>query len=166
MNSKPETVADNVVVSLEYTLRLKDGQEIDRSDTRAPFEYLHGHRNIIPGLEKALEGMSLGDEKEVVISPEEAYGDRDEEKVLEFPRDAFPPTYELEVGETVMMQNNQTGESFEAQVVGLNQNFVTLDFNHPLAGETLHFKVKIAGLRNATSEELSHGHVHDEDHPH
>lgn len=160
MDNKPVTVADDVVVSMEYILRLKDGQEIDRSEADSPFEYLHGYRNIIPGLEKALEGMSLGDEKEVVISPQDAYGERDEEKVLEFPRDAFPPTYDLEVGEMVMMQNNQTGESFEAQVVKINQNTVTLDFNHPLAGETLFFQVKISGLRSATSEELAHGHVH------
>lgn len=160
MDNKPETVADNVVVSMEYILRLKDGQEIDRSEVESPFEYLHGYRNIIPGLEKALEGMSLGDEKEVVISPQEAYGERDEEKILEFPREVFPPTYDLKVGEVVMMQNNQTGESFEAQVVKLDQNTVTLDFNHPLAGETLYFQVKISGLRNATSEEIAHGHAH------
>lgn len=166
MDNKPEIVADNIVVSLEYILRLKDGEEIDRSDATSPFEYLHGYRNIIPGLEKALEGMSLGDEKEVIISPEEAYGERDEEKVLEFPRDAFPPTYQLEVGETVMMQNNQTGESFEAQIVDIKSNAVTLDFNHPLAGETLHFQVKIAGLRSPTPEELSHGHVHNQSHAH
>jgi len=157
-------VADNVVVSLDYILRLDDKSEIDRSAEGSPLEYLHGYKNIIPGLEKELNGMTVGDEKEVVVQPELGYGDRDPDSVVEYPRDSFPSSLNLEVGETVMMRDNENGESHRAYISELHTDTVLLDFNHPLAGETLHFSVKIAGLREPTSEELTHGHVHDGSH--
>jgi FKBP-type peptidyl-prolyl cis-trans isomerase SlyD len=94
------------------------------------------------------------------------YGDRDPEKVVEFPRDSFPSSLTMEVGESVMMRDNDSGESLRAYVSELRTETVLLDFNHPLAGETLYFNVKIAELREPTSEELSHGHVHDAGHDH
>ena len=159
-------VADNVVVSVDYVLRLEDKSEIDRSAEGSPLEYLHGYKNIIPGLEKELNGMTVGDEKDVVVQPNLGYGDRDPDSVVEYPRDSFPSSLNLEVGEPVMMRENESGESHKAYISELRTDTVLLDFNHPLAGETLHFSVKIAGLREPTSEELTHGHVHDGSHSH
>jgi FKBP-type peptidyl-prolyl cis-trans isomerase SlyD len=154
-------VMDNLVVSLEYELRLEDGQEVDRTEGDAPLEYLQGHGNIIPGLEKALNGMAVGEEKGVVIPAAEAYGDHDPENVAEFPRETFPPSINLNVGEMLTMQDKETGEPVRASITEVKTDEVVLDFNHPLAGQDLHFQVKIAGLREATSEELEHGHVHN-----
>jgi FKBP-type peptidyl-prolyl cis-trans isomerase SlyD len=159
-------VADNVVVSVDYVLRLDDKSEIDRSAEGSPLEYLHGYKNIIPGLEKGLNGMTVGDEKDVVVQPNLGYGDRDPDSVVEYPRDSFPSSLNLEVGEPVKMRDNQDGESHKAYISELRTDTVLLDFNHPLAGETLHFSVKIARLREPTSEELTHGHVHDGSHDH
>lgn len=159
-------VGDNMVVSLDYVLRLNENREIDRSTDNEPLEYLHGFNNIIPGLEKELGGMAVGDEKDVTVQPKMGYGDRDPEKVVEFPRDSFPSSLTMEVGESVMMRDNDSGESLRAYVSDLRTDTVLLDFNHPLAGETLYFQVKVADLREPTDEELSHGHVHDAGHDH
>jgi len=159
-------VADNVVVSLDYVLTLDDDREVDRSDKDAPLEYLHGFNNIVPGLENELNGMAVGEEKKVIVKPEFGYGERDPDGVTEFPRDTFPSSLNLEVGEPVMMREKEGGESFQAYVTELRTDTVLLDFNHPLAGETLHFRIRIAGLREPTSEELTHGHVHHPDHQH
>jgi FKBP-type peptidyl-prolyl cis-trans isomerase SlyD len=159
-------VGDSVVVSLDYVLILDDDREIDRSDKNEPMEYLHGFNNIIPGLEEELNGMTVGDEKEVVVQPELGYGERDPDGMTEFPRDTFPGSLNLEVGEPVMMRDKDGGESLQAYVSELRTDTVLLDFNHPLAGETLHFHIRIAGLREPTSEELAHGHVHHPDHKH
>ena len=159
-------VADNVVVSVDYVLRLDDKSEIDRSAEGSPLEYLHGYKNIIPGLEKELNGLTVGDEKDVVVQPNLGYGDRDPDSVVEYQRDSFPSSLNFEVGEPVMMRDNESGESHRAYITELRTDTVLLDFNHPLAGETLHFNIKIAGLREPTSEELTHGHVHDGSHGH
>ena len=159
-------VADNVVVILDYVLTLDDDREVDRSGKDAPMEYLHGFNNIIPGLENELIGMSVGDEKEVIVQPELGYGERDPDGVTEFPRETFPDSLNFEIGEPVMMRDKDGGESFQAYVSELRTDTVLLDFNHPLAGETLHFHIRIAGLREPTSEELAHGHVHHPDHQH
>lgn len=159
-------VADNVVVSLDYVLRLEDNREIARSEKETPLMYLHGNKNIIPGLENELYGMGVGDEKHVVVPPDMAYGAGDPEEIVEYPRDSFPPDLSLEVGEPVMMKDKESGESLRAYVKDTDANTVLLDFNHPLAGETLYFHVKIADLRDATKEELTHGHVHDGSHSH
>lgn len=159
-------VTDDVVVSLEYILRLEDRREIARSEKETPLMYLHGKKNIIPGLEKELHGMGIGDEKDVIVSPDKAYGDRDPEEIIEYPRDSFPADLNLEVGVPIMMKDNESGESLRAYVKGFDENTVRLDFNHPLAGETLYFHVRITGLREATKDELTHGHVHDGSHSH
>lgn len=159
-------IADNVVVSLDYVLRLDDKSEIDRSAEGSPLEYLHGYKNIVPGLEKELDGLTVGDEKDVVVQPNLGYGDRDPDSVVEYQRDSFPSSLNFEVGEQVMMRDNESGESHRAYITELRTDTVLLDFNHPLAGETLHFNIKIAGLREPTSEELTHGHVHDGSHGH
>lgn len=160
------TVADNLVVGLDYTLRMDDGEIIDSSEGREPLEYLHGHGQIIPGLEKALYGMTVGEEKAVAVTPADGYGEVDEEEMQLVPHDAFPEDLKLSEGMALQVRDADTGRPMEAYVAEIRQDGVLLDFNHPLAGETLHFQVKIAGLRAATSEELTHGHVHGEGQAH
>lgn len=165
MSSK-QVVSDDMIVSLDYVLTLDNGEEIDRSEANAPLEYLHGHGNIIPGLENELQGLTMGDEKKVVVKPKHGYGERDPESVAEYPRNAFPASVKLEVGEPIGMRDSESGETYQAYISEIRPESVMLDFNHPLAGETLYFQIKIAGLREPTGEELSHGHVHHPGHDH
>jgi FKBP-type peptidyl-prolyl cis-trans isomerase SlyD len=166
MAESEQFVADKTVVSLEYQLKLANDEVIDYSEENAPLEYLHGYQNIVPGLENELAGMAIGEKKQVIVPPEQGYGERDPESVAEYPRDTFPASLKLEVGEPIAMRDSESGESFQALVTEILPETVMLDFNHPLAGETLFFKVKITGLREPTSEELSHGHVHQAGHKH
>jgi len=152
------TVANDLVVSIEYTLTV-DGELIDSSEGEGPLDYLHGHANIIPGLEKELTGMSIGDSKKVKVAPAEAYGELDEEAVIEIPRDEFPEDVPLEPGIELEITDDE-GDTMFAQIVEIGDDNILLDTNHPLAGKTLHFDVKVTGLREATDVELEHGHVH------
>ncbi|MDT8305884.1 MAG: peptidylprolyl isomerase [Anaerolineae bacterium] len=158
--SDTNQVADDIVVSLDYTLRLDDDQVIDSSEGREPLEFIQGAGHIIPGLERELYGMEVGDQKQVTVQPGDGYGERDDTRIQTVGRDAFQPGAELESGMGVQMQDPQTGQVFQGTIGQVNADNVVIDFNHPLAGETLHFDVEIAGLRTATPEELSHGHVH------
>ena len=160
------TVADGLVVSLDYSLRLDDGGEvIDSSVGQEPLEFLQGRGQLIPGLERELYGMAVGDEKDVVVAPADGYGDFDPEAFQLVPRDVFPPDMSLTPGMGLHMRD-RAGQVFEAYVAEVRPDGVLLDFNHPLAGKTLYFNVKIAGLRPATDEELAHGHVHGAGHEH
>lgn len=159
-------VADDMVVSLDYTLRLDDGDVVDTSQGRGPLQYIHGRGQIISGLEKELAGMAVGEEKDVVVEPAEGYGELDADAYQEVSREAFPDDMDLTVGMALSMRDVDTDETLEAYVAELRDDEVLLDFNHPLAGETLHFHVKIADVRPATAEELAHGHVHGEGHAH
>jgi len=153
-------IGDGIVVSLDYTLRLDDGEVIDSSQESEPLEYLHGHGQIIPGLEKALVGLTVGDSKKVTVPSAEAYGDVDMEAFEIVPRSMFPDDMELEEGLELSLRDAETNEPFDATIAEIRENGVMLDFNHPLAGETLHFEVTIPALRQATAEELAHGHAH------
>jgi FKBP-type peptidyl-prolyl cis-trans isomerase SlyD len=153
------TVADGMVVSLDYTLRLDDGQVIDSSDGREAFQFLQGRGQIIPGLEKALYGMVVGEEKEVEVAPADGYGETDPDAYQRVPHDIFPQDMGLTEGMELRLKD-QSGRPIEAYVAEISPEGVLLDFNHPLAGETLYFQVKITDLRPGTSEELAHGHVH------
>ena len=164
--TKPKlVVADGLVVSLDYTLRLDDGQVIDASDDDGPLDFLQGAGQIIPGLEEALYGMAVGDEKEVAVVPADGYGEKDPDAFELIPREAFPADLELAMGMGLELQS-ESGEELVAYVADLRPAEVLLDLNHPLAGETLYFQVKIADLRLATAEELAHGHAHGSDHVH
>lgn len=154
------TVADGVVVSMDYTLRLEDGEVIDTSEGQEALQFLQGEGQIIPGLEQALYGMAVGEEKDVEVGPADGYGETDSEAFQVVPRDVFPADMELTEGMGLRMRD-ETGEPVEAYIADIRPEGIVLDFNHPLAGETLFFHVKIAGLRPGTSEELAHGHVHD-----
>lgn len=156
-------IKEDIVVSLDYTLRLEDGEIIDSSEKDDPLEYLHGHGQIIPGLEKALVGLAAGDSKKVVVPPAEAYGEVDMEAFEIVPRTMFPDDLELEEGLELSLRDAETNEPFDAAIAEIRESEVMLDFNHPLAGETLHFEVRIPALRPATEEELTHGHAHAAD---
>jgi FKBP-type peptidyl-prolyl cis-trans isomerase SlyD len=160
MNTENMTVDDNLVVTLDYQLKLEDGEEIDRSDSGDPFQFLQGHGQIIPGLEKELYGMQVGEEKQVTVAPADGYGEIDPSNRDSVPRNIFPADMELEKGQQLQLRDQNSGQIYQATVTEIKDEDVDLDFNHPLAGETLIFQVKIADLRSATSEELEHGHVH------
>lgn len=165
MADKELTVSDGLAVGLEYTLRLEDGEKIDSSAGRGPLDFLQGEGQIIPGLEQALYGMAVGEEKSVVVEPGDGYGLRDSTALQQIPVDAFPSDVKPEPGMALELQDN-SGESVLGFVAEVGPDSVLVDLNHPLAGETLHFDVKIATLRAATSEELAHGHVHGHGHEH
>lgn len=152
-------IEDGTVVGIDYKLHLGDGDIVDQSSPGEPLTYIQGQGQIVPGLEKALAGLSVGDEKQVVVQPDEAYGEHDARGIQDVPRDAFPPGTSPEVGQRYYA-HGQEGEpiSFLVQEVGLAS--VKVDFNHPLAGKTLHFDIKVREVRPATEDELAHGHVH------
>lgn len=160
------SVTDGLVVSLAYTLRLDDGEEIDAADAADPLVYLHGAQNIIPGLEQALTGMKIGDSRDVKVEAKDAYGEMDPDAFEMVPYDAFPPDLELEEGMGLRMVDSNNGRQMEAYISELRDDGALLDLNHPLAGETLHFNVEVVGLRQATSEEVAHGHAHSDGHTH
>jgi FKBP-type peptidyl-prolyl cis-trans isomerase SlyD len=157
-------VSDNQVISMEYILTV-DGEIIDSSEGHEPIDFLQGAGNIIPGLERELYGMAIGDSKEVVVSAADGYGLEDHEAFMDVPRGQFPTDIPMEVG-TQLELHDQEGHPVHARIDQVDDEMVRLDFNHPLAGKELHFSVKIAGLRAATDEELEHGHVHEEGHTH
>jgi len=154
-----ETVQNGAVVSLAYTLKLSNGEVIDYTEADDPLEYLHGADNIIPGLEKELVGLSVGAQKEVRVSPAEGYGEYDPEDVEEVDVAEFPSGMSLKLGMVVAIPDSD-GNVEEAIVSEITKDSVTLDFNHPLAGKPLMFSVEVVGIREATAEELEHGHPH------
>lgn len=156
-------VKDGVVVSLDYVLRLDDGEVVDSSEGDEPLQYLHGYGQIIPGLEKALVGLGIGDSKTVSVPAADAYGEVDMDAFELVPRSMFPDDLELEEGLELSLRDVETDEPFDATVAEVRDDEVLLDFNHPLAGETLHFEVRIPAIRPATKEELAHGHAHGGD---
>ena len=160
MTSK--TVMDGQVISVEYTLRV-DGKVIDSSSEGEPLEYLHGAGNIIPGLERELEGMSVGGSRSVVVAPADGYGELDEEAYIEAPKSEFPKDMPLEPG-VEMELTGPDGHPMYARIDRLEGENVVLNMNHPLAGAELHFEVKVIRVRDATGEEMDHGHVHGAHH--
>lgn len=148
------------VVSLEYSLHDADGELIDASSSDDPLVYLHGNENIIPGLEKHLEGKGEGDSLTCVVPAAEGYGERDDELIFNVERSEFGPNADVQVG-MQFSAHSEDGQRL-VTVIGLAGDQVTIDANHPLAGEELHFAVKVVGVRDATAEELTHGHVHAE----
>ena len=159
-----DSVQKDMVVSMEYTLHV-DNEEIDSSKGQAPLQFLAGHGNIISGLEREMIGMKVGDSKDVVIAPADGYGEFDEEAYLDVPLDQFPGDMSVEEGLELTVKD-ESGQARYARVDNVAENTARLNFNHPLAGDELHFNVKVVGLREPTQEELEHGHVHDGGHPH
>ncbi len=152
-------VAQDKVVLIHYTLKNDAGSVIDSSSGGQPLAYIHGQGNIIPGLEKALEGKTTGDKVNVKVDPAEGYGVRDDSLVQQVPRRAFGGVSNIQPGMQFHAQTSQ-GHTRVVTVTGIKGDMVTVDGNHPLAGENLNFDVEITEVRDATEEELSHGHVH------
>lgn len=165
MADKELTVSDGLAVGLEYILRLDDGEIVDSSAGRGPLDFLQGQGQIIPGLEQALYGMAAGEEKSVVVEPGDGYGIRDSTALHQIPLDAFPSDLNPEPGMALELMDS-SGKSMPGYVAEVGPESVLVDLNHPLAGETLYFEVRIATLRAATDEELAHGHVHGQGHEH
>lgn len=154
-------ISTKKVVSIDYTLKDDDGETIDSSEGSTPLAYIHGIGGLIPGLEKALEGKQASQEKlSVKISPEEGYGIRDERLVQSMDKEAFKGIEPLEVG--MQFQAGHEGHESLITITEIEGDKITVDGNHPLAGMTLHFEVIIRDVRDATPEELDHGHVHGE----
>ncbi len=153
------TIAQHKVVTIHYKVSDSDSDEvIDSSENGEPMTYLHGARNIIPGLEQALEGKSIGDELEVTVEPADAYGEHSDDRVQQVPIEAFQEMEKIEPGMAVTAQTDQG--QINLVVTEVNETTVTVDANHPLAGKKLKFEVKIEAVRDAREEEMAHGHVH------
>ncbi|MEM1246443.1 MAG: peptidylprolyl isomerase [Acidobacteriota bacterium] len=148
-------IADHCVVSILYVLTNAEGEQLDASSGE-PLHYLHGHKNIVPGLEEALTGRDVGDEFEVAIPPEQAYGLRSEELVQDVPRAAFQGVETIEPGMQFQAQTPQGAQLITVQSV--DGDTIKIDGNHPLAGVALHFKVQVVDVREATAEEKAQGH--------
>lgn len=152
-------IAKNSVVNIHYTLKDNAGKVLDSSAGGEPLAYMHGNGNLIPGLEKALEGKRMGDKLSVSIPPAEAYGTRDEDLVQSVPRSAFGNAAgKLAVGMQFHADSNHGPRT--VTITSIEGDKVMVDGNHPLADQTLNFDVEIAEVREATAEELEHGHVH------
>ncbi len=151
-------ITQNAVASIEYTLTDDSGEVIDTSKGQGPLTYLHGTGSLIPGLESELEGKGVGDAFKVRVEPDQAYGQRNDEMVQDVSRDQLPPDLDIQIGMQLQAQTEQG--MHVVTVVGVKEAQVRLDANHPLAGVTLNFDVEIVEVREATGEELEHGHVH------
>ena len=155
-------VTDDTVVGIHYTLKDEEGQIIESSDGETPLTYLHGHGQIIPGLESALNGKSIGDRFTVTVPPAEGYGELDDRLMVELDRAQFPESAELEVGDVFEAALPETGP-LVIRVVEIDGSTVKVDGNHPLAGRELTFEVEVISIRAATKSELEHGHAHHGD---
>ena len=157
-----DTVQDGVVVSMEYTLKI-DGEQIDSSEGHGPLQFLAGHGNIVAGLESEMQGMKIGDSKNVVVAPADGYGEYDEKAFMDVSSKQFPADMKVEEGLELTVRDD-SGQARYARIDKVEGEIVRLNFNHPLAGDELHFDVKVTALREPTNEELDHGHVHDGHH--
>lgn len=151
-------IEDKKVVSLNYSVKDADGQLIDSSEGGAPLVYLHGAKNIIPGLEAALTGMAKGDEFNVTVEAKDAYGEYKEELVQVVPREAFEGVESIEPGMAFTAQTQ--GGPIQLVVTGVEGDDITVDPNHPLSGKDLTFTGSVEDVREATEKELEHGHIH------
>lgn len=156
------TLKENSVASVHYTGTLPDSGEVfDSSEGRDPLTFLVGHRQMIPGFEEEMMGASVGERREFTLSSDRAYGERDDQAVLQIPRDNFAPLEQeakLEVGMQLVAQMPHGPAPFT--ILELTEELVTGDFNHALAGKSLTFSVEVVDLRDASEEEITHGHVH------
>jgi FKBP-type peptidyl-prolyl cis-trans isomerase SlyD len=147
-------IAKHKVASIHYTLTDNDGKVLDSSAGREPLHYIQGIGNLIPGMEEGLEGKKQGDKVNLKVSPEKGYGVKDDKMVQRVPRSAFGGG---EIKKGMQFQTDQ-GQVVTVTEVGLNE--ITVDANHPLAGVELNFAVEVISIREATEDELAHGHVH------
>jgi FKBP-type peptidyl-prolyl cis-trans isomerase SlyD len=152
-------ISKDRVVCMDYTIRLGNGRVVESSVGQEPLTYLHGRRQIVPGVEKAIEGLESGALLEVVVPPAEAYGDRDPTGVFVVPHAAFPTGEEIGPG-MMFSASRPDGKSITFRVIEANDELVLVDTNHPLAGETLHISIHVHTVRSATTDELFSGRAH------
>ncbi|MCP4553305.1 MAG: peptidylprolyl isomerase [Bacteroidetes bacterium] len=165
-------ISKNEVVSMTYELRLNDenGKSVQRVEKENPFVYLFGVGGLLPVFEKNLEGLAVADKFTFILSAEEAYGHHSKEAIVDLDKKIFEVEGKLDeellvVGKVIPMQNEQ-GHHLNGKLLKIADEKLTLDFNHPLAGQNLHFQGEILDVRVATKEELDHGHVHGSDDAH
>ena len=151
-------MSENVVASVHYTGTLQDESVFDSSEGNDPLTFLVGHQQMIPGFEQEMQGAKSGERRTFTLTPERAYGERDEAGIVELPRSQFPPDAELKVGMVLVAQVTEGPLPF--RILTISEENITVDFNHELAGQDLTFSVEVVELRAATEEELTHGHVH------
>jgi FKBP-type peptidyl-prolyl cis-trans isomerase SlyD len=155
------TIQNDKIVTMHYHLTNAEGQVIESSRGSEPLTYLHGAGIILSSLENELTGLDVGATKTVQVAPADAYGEHDATKIETLPRGAFAQVPNLEVGMQLQGQDPH-GQTFTVRVMDIREDTVIIDANHPLAGETLTFEIEVLDIRDATSEELTHGHVHEE----
>jgi len=151
-------VAKNTVVSIAYTLKDTEGNILDTAEESSPLVYLHGCGNLIVGMERAIDDRAVGESFEITIPPDEAYGTFDDELVWELDKSQFEGVGDFEVGSQFLLEMDD--QQILVEIVEIQDEFVIVDGNHELADETLEFEVKVVDVRDATPEEIEHGHVH------
>jgi FKBP-type peptidyl-prolyl cis-trans isomerase SlyD len=152
------TIQDKKVVSFHYTLTNQDGEQMETTRDKEPMTYLHGAQNIIPGLESAMAGRSVGDEFQVTLKPADAYGEKKEANIQRISSKHFRFPKKLKPGQVVGLQTRKG--PVQVTIVKVGRFNVDVDSNHPLAGQALTFDVEVSTVRDATEEEIAHGHAH------
>ena len=152
-------IANDRAVLIHYKVSNSGGEVVDSSEGEEPLAYIQGQGDIVPGLEQALLGKTAGDRVKITVSPAQGYGEWDEDKVQTVPRAAFEDGGEIEPGMRFQAQGDD-GEDVIVTVTRVSNDEITIDANHPLAGQTLDFDVEIVSVRECTEEELAHGHIH------
>jgi len=152
-------IGQNKVVTMNFTLKDEQGKIIQTTNNNSPFQFLSGNQQILPKLEEEIDHMIIGSKKNVKIPAKEAYGEYSEQAVQQVSKNNFPKDIELEVG-MEFIANSTKGEQMPFVVKEIKNEEVTIDYNHPLAGENLEFDIELVDVRDATVEELQHGHVH------
>ncbi|RYD71645.1 MAG: peptidylprolyl isomerase, partial [Sphingobacteriales bacterium] len=150
-----EQVTSGKVVSFSYTLKDAEGNVLEQTNKGEPMQYLHGNQNIIPGLERELEGLKVGDKKSVKVEPQDGYGEYNEEMSFKVPKTNFPQGVDLEPG--MEFQTETENGPMVIVVTEVLEDEIVVDANHPMAGETLHFDITIDEVRDATAQETQHG---------
>ncbi len=155
-------ISKDTVVAIDYTSRNQNGNVVDTSEGRQPLVYLHGYKQIVPGVETAIEGLDAGASMNLWVGPQDAYGERDPNAVLVLPRSAFPTGETVEAG-SMFRAFRPDGKPIIFSVIDVTGDMVVVDANHPLAGQTLQIDVQVVSVREATDEEREHQHVHEEE---
>jgi FKBP-type peptidyl-prolyl cis-trans isomerase SlyD len=153
-----DIVEQDTVTTVHYTGTFPDGEVFDSSEGGSPLAFLVGHGNMIAGFEKEMMGATAGEKREFTLTPDDAYGQRDEDAVQQMEKSQFPEGMELEVGMTLGAHSDQGPIQFS--VSAIDGDLVTIDFNHQMAGKTLCFSVEVVEIRPATPDEVTHGHAH------
>ena len=166
MSEPNPVVADEQVVSLEFVMRLDDGEVVGQTPDGEPLQFLQGQGEILPGLEAALYGMKIGEAEQIEVSAADGFGEYDPEDFAEVPRDSIPDDVDVVVGEGLLVRDSENEDVYQAIIAEVGPDLVKLDFNHPLAGNALFFDLKVVDIRPASAEELSHGHAHTPGHEH